>query len=1059
MQFDVIFLCETWSTDSTAPALDGYTVHCVPACRPSSGRGRPAGGTAIYSRLSLRAERIHCDEQLSIIRTGTHPPFYIAGTYMNPTNPISSQLDALSEHVLSIHQGYFVVVGDFNCRIGTNPNELDNLLPSSSYLGRRRVSCDVECSARGSALLRLVDREGLVVLNGRTATDAKGDFTFVATIGRSVVDLVICSPLLACLVTDGGTLELASGSDHFPVFCRVSVPHPGVASAVPPPLAAHPEKQFRWNPLLKAHFNNLVQSHITASYLTVAPFDCLRTAVVSSAEELAMCTSSRRRVANDKPWFNHTCRYFKRCRQNALCVMRSSRYLDEETRNYLFLRRMYDRVLVWAKAEFHLELFNSIIAAKDSREFWRVISRLTYKAPTQSQSLSSEAIETHFTRVFHRFPCSPPRSLPLNPRIQELEVNFSMVELDKLLGSCPAGKAPGLDGISYEFYCGMDYENRHFLLDVFNHILARESIPDDWCRLKMFLLHKKGDPSSVENYRGISLLNCVAKLFTSLIAGRLALWADREQIMPENQSGFRPGRSCIDNIFIVLTLVHLNIRVPGNMIFIAFVDFKQAFDSVDHNVLWQKLIRYGCSNKIVNVLISLYTSASVTVRHGQASTNPIMIHNGVLQGDCLSPLLFCFMVADFEEYLVARGIEGVGLGPSWLIRCLFFADDLALFASTRARMQLMLDALDDYCQLNRLTVNAAKTRVVVFSASKPSRVSPFRLGSETILVAEEYTYLGITFSYNGRFEVHERALRRRVSAASFPISDLIKNLPGTNLNLISTLFNTKISSMALYGAEIWSLWSMDKVEQIQDQFYKRLFYLHRTTPGYALRRQFGLQRQSAIICGRALKWVNKVLAMDPDRWPHRCLVRLCHSSGPAKHNWLSRLSELCDIAIAPDSEPINVPVWISQVHAANVSNDTTRCQQSSHCLTFAQIVPAVVHIDSRLSFAEQRLAMQILLNNVRFQSIFWRGRSRGFSHTDVCRHCHMGWDSLDHMVMACPAFNLLRDECLAPFGSHRLSDYLTDQDGLRRVVCFVKLIWPVASADAVLSVDPVLPQD
>lgn len=134
-----------------------------------------------------------------------------------------------------------------------------------------------------------------------------------------------------------------------------------------------------------------------------------------------------------------------------------------------------------------------------------------------------------------------------------------MTELDNVLRRCPACKAPGTDGISYEFYSGLNYQNKLFLLDAFNYILSDCVIPEQWCNLKMFLLHK-----NVENYRGISLLNCMVKLFTSLLADRLSKWTDdTEQIIPENQSGFRPGRSCVDNQFVLVSLIHLNIRIPA----------------------------------------------------------------------------------------------------------------------------------------------------------------------------------------------------------------------------------------------------------------------------------------------------------------------------------------------------------------------------------------------------------------------------------------------------------------------------------------------------------------
>lgn len=396
LQFDVIFLCETWITDNTAPAMEGFTVHCVPATRSATGRGRPAGGTAMYTRHSLEAELTHCDTHLSVVNLRTNPSLTIAGFYLNPSDPIAPQLGGLQDLIES-RQGYIVAIGDFNCRIGGDANELDGLILTSEYLNKRRVSCDTQLSVRGSALLRLVNREGLVIINGRTATDPRGDFTFISSIGKSVVDLVICSPLLAGLVTDGGTVGLGSGSDHFPVFCKVSLSHSSAVANTAP--AANTSTRFRWNPVMRVHFNHLVQDHITVNYQGTDSPSCLQAAVVSSAEQLALRSrTGPRQTISDNPWFNHTCRFFKKCRQNALCVMRTCRYLDEETRNYLFLRGMYNRVLSWAKAEYYHHISSELFRIKDSKDFWRLIKKLSVRAPPQTHSLAIEAVEAHFQR-------------------------------------------------------------------------------------------------------------------------------------------------------------------------------------------------------------------------------------------------------------------------------------------------------------------------------------------------------------------------------------------------------------------------------------------------------------------------------------------------------------------------------------------------------------------------------------------------------------------------------------------------------------------------------------
>ena len=116
-------------------------------------------------------------------------------------------------------------------------------------------------------------------------------------------------------------------------------------------------------------------------------------------------------------------------------------------------------------------------------------------------------------------------------------------------------------------------------------------------------------------------------------------------------------------MFVLQTAIHEQIRTAGNSLFCTFVDFNHAFDSVNHNVLWQKLTRFELSSKLLRILSQFYRQAKVRVHHGSNTTPAINVANGVLQGDCLSLLLFSLLVTDFETFLDEGGVDGVGISP------------------------------------------------------------------------------------------------------------------------------------------------------------------------------------------------------------------------------------------------------------------------------------------------------------------------------------------------------------------------------------------------------------
>lgn len=178
-----------------------------------------------------------------------------------------------------------------------------------------------------------------------------------------------------------------------------------------------------------------------------------------------------------------------------------------------------------------------------------------------------------------------------------------------------------------------------------NYVLRHEFIPESWGDLKMSLIHKN-HPKSPSNYRGISLLNFSAKIFTSLLTNRIAKWADKKSLIPECQSGFRFERSCIDNLFILQAIILEHIQTHDDWLFCAYIDFKQAFDRINHEALWRKLSSMGLSGKIIRLLSTLYKKAKVSVIVSKREKEPISIVNGVLQGDCLSPLLFALFIYD-----------------------------------------------------------------------------------------------------------------------------------------------------------------------------------------------------------------------------------------------------------------------------------------------------------------------------------------------------------------------------------------------------------------------------
>lgn len=192
----------------------------------------------------------------------------------------------------------------------------------------------------------------------------------------------------------------------------------------------------------------------------------------------------------------------------------------------------------------------------------------------------------------------------------------------------------------------------------------------------MFLLFKKGDPQQPENYRGISLMYCITKLFTQLLSNRLADWLEYGNPLIENQNGFRKSRGCIDNIFSLSALISSQIIRDKRKVFATFVDFRKAFDSVDHNLLWHKLYSYGIRRKLIKVLSNLYSITTTKIRTFNSCTDDVAVSRGVLQGDSISPLLFAIFIDDLDRFLQDNSCDLVHIDHTNGISSLLYADDV-----------------------------------------------------------------------------------------------------------------------------------------------------------------------------------------------------------------------------------------------------------------------------------------------------------------------------------------------------------------------------------------------
>ena len=323
---------------------------------------------------------------------------------------------------------------------------------------------------------------------------------------------------------------------------------------------------------------------------------------------------------------------------------------------------------------------------------------------------------------------------------------------------------------------------------IFNIILNSGEIPNEWLLGNIIPIYKrKGAQNDPRNYRPITILSCVGKLFTSLLNNRLTMLSDELNIICENQAGFRKGYSTIDNIFVLNSLIDI-LKNKKKKLFCAFVDFEKAFDKVWRTAMGHKLLTYNINGKIFKVILNMYDDIKSRILFQGEISEYFSCNNGLRQGENLSPFLFAIYMNDLEKYFLDKNITGLSTIGQELEDKLFiylklfillYADDTVFMAESGADLQNQLDWFCEYCKQWKLKVNIDKTKVMVFSNGRMPKCR-FKLESQNIEIVKEFVYLGVVFSRGGSFI---KTIKRNVNKGTQAMYDILRKGRIHNLSL------------------------------------------------------------------------------------------------------------------------------------------------------------------------------------------------------------------------------------------------------------------------------------
>ena len=274
---------------------------------------------------------------------------------------------------------------------------------------------------------------------------------------------------------------------------------------------------------------------------------------------------------------------------------------------------------------------------------------------------------------------------------------------------------------------------------------------------------------------------------------------------------------------------------------------------------------------MVNALKAMYKSVKLCVKYKNNYSEFFAFHNGVKQGDPLSPILFIFFVNDLALNLNTDEESSVKINDINIF-LLLFADDAVLFSKSPESLQSMLDKLQEYSSFWNLNVNKEKTKIMIFEKGKTAS-KRFYYDNYELELVDSFKYLGVMFYKNGNFYRTQKCI---AEYGTYSLHNLYKTLSNIELPVIDKfkLFDSLVGHVLNYTSEIWGYNKADDIERVHTRFCRSILGVKHSTNRSALYMELG---RKPLIVFRQLRmlnyWKKLINSQDPLLRSVYCMLR------------------------------------------------------------------------------------------------------------------------------------------------------------------------------------------
>ena len=641
--------------------------------RPKNHKGpKIGGGIAVYisQKLFSNFRLIPTENYDSIwIRSTGTDETVLGFYYCSPEYGDSSFFEVVNSEIDKFNnEKNTFIFGDFNARTKTECENIAHdkhdddlgINPKIKELPLPRNSADMKLvNQRGKDFLDICRINDLSIANGRAMGDLFGKYTCHQKNGSSVVDYLITPPksLQEVLEFRVGALHPLL-SDHCSIMATIRLSRAMSCDQQKQIQMLDLPNKYIWDPESTVAFTEKLASD--ECKLKVDKLLSSKNMKMEDIKDLIMDTANDSQIKKtkpmknkrkDKPWFDKECSEIKREIMSCGKNLRTDPENANNREQMYTLKKNLRNTVRKNKAEYQKTIISDMcsdLQNKHQKDYWNGLRKLEGRKDEQKY-MPDVTLVSHFQELLF----DDKITLKFKKQVKErgsLDYPINKEELDSATKILKNGKGTGIDIIRNEMLVPLVKLYPKLLLRAFNDILSEHgTLSKDWLHSLVSAIHKKGPKEDPDNYRGISLMSCLGKLFLTIINNRLTDFCLEKGLISTSELGFVRGNRTSDPHIILHNLLRKYCHKRKKRLFGCFVDFSKAFDCVPRDILMEKLEKIGIDGKVLDIIKTLYLNDTASVKVGNTFSPPFKTNRGVRQG--------CVLIAHsclFYSYQIYR---------------------------------------------------------------------------------------------------------------------------------------------------------------------------------------------------------------------------------------------------------------------------------------------------------------------------------------------------------------------------------------------------------------------